>query len=222
MSSAVRFALTLLAAVVVLVGGLYVVGVVNPVPAPPVGGDVLGPDNGEPVDDYLARAEQSLSGPDTVRWALISLTQVQSLGRGWELTTTQPSMLLSQNIFNVPIERVQTPTVRPATGNTEESFHWSQQIAAQQVISRSDGTERAQRVGEVAAARLRAGCDCLIGLVVRDRLSVLRQVAAEPGVRAVEALPDDAEAGLFTVVPLQPSMVTIVEPLPDDGPVPAV
>ncbi|WP_028462833.1 hypothetical protein [Nocardia sp. 348MFTsu5.1] len=221
MSSAVRTAVVLLAAVSVLVGGLYLVGVVNPVPKPPVTGDVLGPENSEPVADYLARAEKSLSGPDTDRWALISLRQAQSLDDGWALTATQPSMLLSQNIFNVPIERVQTPSVRAATGNTEDSFHWSQQIAAQQVTSRSDATERARQVGAVAAARLRAGCECLIGLVVRDRLSVLRQIAAEPGVRAVEALPDDAAAGLFAVIPLQPSMVTIVEPLPDDGPVPA-
>lgn len=221
MSSAVRNALGLLAVIAALAAGLFVVGVVNPVPKPVVTDDVLGPDNGEQVAGYLARAQESLSGPDTERWALISLSQTNSLDQGWELGTAYPSMLLSQNIFNVQIDRVQTPTVRAATGNTEDSFYWSTQIAAEQVIVRSTGTTRAEQVGAVAAARLRAGCSCLIGLVVRDRLAVLQQVAGAPGVRAVEALPDDAGAGMFSVIPLLPSMVDVVEPVPDDGPIPA-
>jgi hypothetical protein len=218
--SAVRTALGLLAVVVVLVAGLYVVGVANPVPKPVVTDDVLGPDNGEVVADYLTRAQESLSGPDNDRWALISLSQPDALDEGWALATGYPSMLLSQNIFNVQIDRVQTPTVRAATGNTEDSFYWSEQIAAEQVIVRSTGTDRAEQVGEVAAGRLRAGCTCLIGLVVRGRLGVLQQVAGAPGVRAVQALPEDAGAGMFTVIPLLPSMVDVVEPVPDDGPIP--
>jgi hypothetical protein len=220
MNAAVRNTVAVLSAAALLVAGLYVVGVVNPVPKPPVTGDVLGPENGQAVDDYLALADESLSGPDTERWALISLSQVQTLDDGWALASTYPSMLLSQNIFNVPIDRVQTPTVQAATGNTEGSFRWSEQIAAELVIERSVATDRAKQVAQVAAARLQAGCACMIGLVVRERLSVLQQVAAAPGVRAVQALPDDAKSGLFSVIPLLPSVVTVVEPVPDDGPLP--
>ncbi len=208
----------------VLVAGLYVVGRLNPVPAPVIAGDVLGPDNGEEVSAYLVRAEASLSGADDERWALISLASPMETMAVWSLTqnvSTPALSILSQSIFNVPIDRVQTPTVAVPSGNTESSFIASSQVAAESVRQRSTGTERARAVGEVAAARLRAGCVCVIGVVVRASLDRLRTLAETSQVRAVQALPADASAGLFSVVPLLPTMTTVVAPTPDDGPIPA-
>ncbi|ORM33620.1 hypothetical protein BFL43_13230 [Williamsia sp. 1135] len=210
----------------VLVAGLYVVGRLNPVPAPVITGDVLGPDNGEEVSAYLVRAEASLSGADDERWALISLVDPMETVDVWSLTqnTSMPrnaSTSLSQSIFNVPIDRVQTPTVAVPSGNTESSFIASSQVAAVSVLQRSTGTERARAVGDVAAARLRAGCVCVIGVVVRASLDRLRTLAEMSQVRAVQALPADASSGLFSVVPLLPTMTTVVAPTPDDGAIPA-
>jgi hypothetical protein len=221
---AVRTAVAVVATLVVVLGGLYVVGRLNPAPTPPVGTDVLGPDNGEQVSDYVARSGQSLdgsTGSDGDRWALISLTGPVDVAAAWQLTGARPPVMVSQNIFNVPIERVQTPTVIVPTGNTEASFSASVQVASQAVVARAPTTPRAQQVGEVAALRLRSSCVCLIGIVVRADLEQLRSLADQPGVRAVQALPADARGGLFTVVPLPPTATTVVAPAPDDGPVPA-
>ncbi|MBA4022481.1 MAG: hypothetical protein C0482_08955 [Gordonia sp.] len=232
MNSATRIASAAVVVVGLLVAGLYVVGRLNPVPAPVIAGDVLGPDNGEEVSAYLARAEASLNGSGDARWALVSLVVPMQTVDVWSLTqnTSMPlntstprnaSTSLSQSIFNVPIDRVQTPTVAVPSGNTESSFIASSQVAAESVLARSTGTERARTVGEVAAGRLRAGCACVVGVVVRAPLDRLRTLAEMSQVRAVQALPADASAGLFSVVPLLPAMTTVVAPTPDDGPIPA-
>jgi hypothetical protein len=211
------------AALVFVVGGLYMVGRLNPAPTAPVRTDVLGPDNGEQVAAYVARAAQTLepAGGDAPRWALISLSAPVDVATGWRLTGARPSVMVSQNIFNVPIERVQTPTVLVPSGNTEASFTASVQVAAQAVVARAATTPRAQQVNNVAERRLRSSCVCLIGLVVRTDIGQLRWIADQPGIRAVQALPADAVGGLFTVVPLLPTATTAVAPAPDDGPVPA-
>lgn len=210
----------LVVALGVIVAGLYVVGRLNPAPTRPIGGDVLGPENGEQVDAYQARAEESLSGSDDERWGLISLVAPMTSADVWSLTQQSPTML-SQSVFNVSIDRVQTPTAIVPSGNTEESFVAASQVAAEVVVRRSTGTERARAVGQVAAARLRDGCVCVVGVVVRARAERLRALAGAPEVRAVQALPADASAGLFAVVPLLPAMATVVGPTPDDGPIPA-
>ncbi|OZG28318.1 hypothetical protein BH683_014935 [Williamsia sp. 1138] len=226
MNSATRIASAAVVVVGLLVAGLYVVGRLNPVPAPVIAGDVLGPDNGEEVSAYLARAEASLNGSGDARWALVSLVVPMQTVDVWSLTQHTPMQkaapsMMSQSIFNVPIDRVQTPTVAVPSGNTESSFIASSQVAAESVLARSTGTERARTVGEVAAGRLRAGCACVVGVVVRAPLDRLRTLAEMSQVRAVQALPADASAGLFSVVPLLPAMTTVVAPTPDDGPIPA-
>lgn len=138
----------------------------------------------------------------------------------WSLTQQSPTML-SQSVFNVSIDRVQTPTAIVPSGNTEASFDAASQVAAEVVVRRSSGTERARAAGQVAAERLRDGCVCVVGVVVRARIERLRALAGAPEVRAVQALPADASAGLFAVVPLLPAMTTVVGPTPDDGPIPA-
>lgn len=219
MNSVARRALVAVLAAGLFVAGLYVVGRLNPVPAPAITGDVLGPDNGEQVTAYLDRADASLAGPGGERWALVSLVEATTPNAVWALTQNVPTSL-SQSIFNVPIDRVQTPTVAVPSGNTEASFLASSAVAAESVLRRSTGTDRARAVGEVASARLRAGCACVVGVVVRAPLDRLRMLAEASQVRAVQALPADASAGLFSVVPLLPTMTTVVAPAPDDGPIP--
>ena len=224
MKAVVRTTVVAIAVLVLVVAGLYVVGRLNPAPTAPVTTDILGPENGEQVSDYVERAAGSLVGstsPDSARWALVSLSAPVDVGVAWDMLGSRPRVMLSQNIFNVPIDRVQTPTVVVPTGNTRDSFAASVQVGAQAVLSRPPGTPRAQRVNEVAARRLRSSCSCLIGIVVRADLGQLRSIAGEPGVRAVQALPPDALAGLFTVIPLLPSATTVVGPGPDDGEVPS-
>ena len=57
-----------------------------PRPAP-VGSDTLGPDNGEVVADYLARAADSLTEAeadgDLEHWGLVSFTDAVGLDRCW-------------------------------------------------------------------------------------------------------------------------------------------
>lgn len=219
MNSTARIASVVVLVLGLLVAGLYVVGRLNPVPAPAITGDVLGPDSGEQVSAYLTRAEASLTGPDDDRWALVSLAAPMTPKDVWSLTQSAPTSL-SQSIFNVPIDGVQTPTVAVPSGNTEASFVASSQVAAEVVLQRSTGTDRAVAVGEVAAGRLRTDCGCVVGVVVRAELDRLRTLGDSPGVRAVQALPPDASAGLFSVVPLLPTMTTVVAPTPDDGPIP--
>ena len=224
MNVAARTTVVAVTFLVLVVGGLYAVGRLNPAPTTPVRTDILGPENGEQVSDYIARATRSLVGTtpsDSPRWALASLSAPVSVGAAWDLVGSRPRVMLSQNIFNVPIDRVQTPTVVVPTGNTSESFAASVQAGAQAVMSRTPGTPRAQQVNEVATRRLQSNCSCLIGIVVRADLGQLRSIAGEPGVRAVEALPPDALAGLFTIIPLLTSATTVVGPGPDDGEVPA-
>lgn len=220
MNAAARTAISVVAVVGLIVAGLYVVGRLNPAPAPPVNGDVLGPDNGEQVTGYLARSEESLTGPDDERWALVSLVAPNSSAAVWSLMQQTPTMV-SQTIFNVPIDGVQTPTAIVPGGNTEESFVASSQAAAEVVVRRSTGTDRAAAVGQVAAQRLRQGCACVVGVVIRATLDRLRALMDDSRVRAVQALPGDASGGLFAVVPLLPTMTTVVGPTPDDGPIPA-
>ncbi|GAA5058939.1 hypothetical protein [Nocardia callitridis] len=178
--------------------------------------DQLGPDRTEPVADYLARSNDSLIGTDDEQhWALVSFTealapqQIPEYGAGTRI---------AQVLHRVSIPRVQTPLV---TVSVPEG-------AAAAVASAADAAwllprpvdDRAAAILDVSAARLRAGCECTVGLVVRAPLPQLRNVAARYGVRAVQALPADAAAGYFGVVPLLPEYVDVVRPGPDDGDVP--
>ena len=59
--------------IALVVGGLAVVGHLNPQRQLRVGTDRLGPESGEQVTDYLARAEASLLGNDAEpRWGSVS------------------------------------------------------------------------------------------------------------------------------------------------------
>ncbi|WP_280487720.1 hypothetical protein REK76_08650 [Nocardia farcinica] len=219
-----------------LVGFFAVLGVLVPPRESGVGTDRLGPEHGEAVADYRARARQSLDGADTAeRWALVSFTAPLPPG---QLTGLGAGLRIAQVLYQVPMPRVRTPlTVVPVPAGAAAVLASAEAAASQlrdaldpdtidpkaldpDTIDRNTADERYRRVLGVAAQRLTDGCACAVGVVVRGPLDRLRTLAENPAVRAVEALPADAIAGRFGVVPLLPEHVDVVAPGPDDGPIP--
>ncbi|AVH24400.1 hypothetical protein C5E43_02795 [Nocardia cyriacigeorgica] len=207
------------AGVVVVV--LIAVGAMQPPRSEGVSTDRLGPEQGESVADYLARARDSLSGTDVAEhWALVSFTEYQTPQRLPELAG---GLRIGRVLYQVPLPRVQTQLVTVQVPATEEVVLRSAEDAAWQLLDqlrRGSVDERTEKIITVSAARLRDGCACAVGLVVRGTLDQLRNLAARNGIRAVQALPADAVAGAFAVVPLPPDATGVVGPAPDDGPVP--
>ena len=209
-------------AVALVVGTLAVIGHLNPQRQLGVSTDRLGPDSGERVADYLARARTSLdsgtdSAPDEPRWGSVSFDR--------ELTTQQAYAIadgvrISQVIFRVPLERVQTPILTVGVPGSERSVSNSAARAASEVQDSFTTSSRQAQIAAVSRNRLLGGCACVVTVVVRGTQPELSEVAGRPGVRSVEALPPDAVSGKFAVEPLLPEYVDIVAPLPDDGPVP--
>ncbi|WP_327140939.1 hypothetical protein [Nocardia sp. NBC_01327] len=183
-----------------------------------ISSDRLGPENSEPVAEYLARARNTLAGSDTdAHWALLSFTAGIGADRIPEFAG---ELRVSEALYHVPIDRVATPIVQiplPAGGPVAVA---SQRAAAGTVWAMSADSDRAERVRRVTYARLSADCPCLVGLVAQATLPQLRNLAALPGVRAIEALPADASAGVFALSPLLPEQQDLADFGPDDGPVP--
>jgi hypothetical protein len=205
------------AAVVAVAAAVIVAGEIGTPRPMAVDTDQLGPAPGTSVADYLARARASLSdsGSDAPRWALLSL-------RG-EITPAAAADLagdtrVSQVIYHVPLDRVQTPLAPVVVPDGRAAILASAADATSLLLSTPTADDRADRVLAVAAGRIRAGCACVLALVLRAGPDRLRALAAAPPVRAVQALPADAVR--FGVTPLLPSQTTLVDPEPDDGPVP--
>ncbi|MEV0342350.1 hypothetical protein AB0H49_25315 [Nocardia sp. NPDC050713] len=207
---------------VAVIGFMAVLGALNPPRELGVGTDRLGPDRAEPVADYLVRARDSLSGSDTEQhWALVSFTEPIA---PQAIPAHSGGLRIGQVLHRVPIPRVQTPLVAVQVPAGDAGAVASADAAAWQLLAQLEQTgpidERYTRVMTVAISRLRAGCACTVGLVVRGTLPELRNLAAANGIRAVEALPADAVAGHFAVNPLLPEHTETVVPGPDDAPVP--
>ncbi|MFB8004586.1 hypothetical protein [Nocardia sp. NPDC056000] len=180
--------------------------------------DRLGPENSEPVDGYLARARDTLSGGDTAEhWALISFTEGISADH---LPEYSGGLRISDAIYHVAIDRVATPVLDIPLPAGEAAALGSQRSAAAAVAVAQAYNDRDVRTNAVVAARLRANCPCLVSLVVHGNLEQLRNLAARPGIRAVEALPADASAAVFAIAPLLPEQRDLADAGPNDGPVP--
>ncbi|MBF6471506.1 MULTISPECIES: hypothetical protein [Nocardia] len=207
----------LLGAAVVALGALvFALGALNPPYRAPVSTDRLGPDRGEQVADYLARSGDSLNAQDDEQhWALVSFTEPLVPE---QIPAHSGSLRIAQVLYRVPIPRVQTPLVVVPVPEGIAAAVDSAPYAAWLLPRPAD--DRSARVVEVSAARLRGGCACVVGLVVRGTPAQLRNLAAQNGIRAVQALPADAVAGSFAVAPLLPDYRDVVLPGPDDGPVP--
>ncbi|WP_157556173.1 hypothetical protein [Nocardia acidivorans] len=206
---------TVVAALVILI---LVLGWAIPPRAAIISTDRLGPENNEPVPEYLARAGDTLGGNDVAgHWALISFTAGISADR---IPEYSGGLRISDAIYHVAIDRVATPVIDMPLPAGEAVATASQRSAAAAVRATPAYDDRGMRTNAVVAARLAANCPCLVGLVVYGTLPDLRNLAAHPGVRAVEALPADASAAVFAIAPLLPEHQTLAGPGPNDGPVP--
>ncbi|MFD0362467.1 hypothetical protein ACFQZZ_13555 [Nocardia sp. GCM10030253] len=213
-----RRAIAVAVAAVGLVTLMAVLGKLNPPVPSGVSTDRLGPERGEPVAEYLARADDSLSGSDTdEHWALVSFTETLTPDR---IPAHSGGLRIAQVIHQAQIPRVQTPLVTVQVPAGDAVAVASADNAAWQLLAQPVSDERFARIVAISAARLRAGCACTVGLVVRGTLPNLRVLATQNGIRAVQALPSDAVSGRFAVVPLLPDQTGLVLPGPDDGPLP--
>ncbi|WP_067829982.1 hypothetical protein [Nocardia inohanensis] len=208
-----------IAAIAVL---LVVLDIVLGVAIPPRPGviatDRLGPDYGERIEEYLVRARNSLQGNDTgLHWALISLTERVTADR---VPGYAAGHRISEVDYHVAIDRVATPIVSIGVPAGEAAAVRSIDSAGYIVEYPPVPAGRQADVQKVVAARLHAHCACVVGIVVHATLPDLRNLAAQPGVRVVEALPPDASAGVFAVSPLLPEYSATVTAPVDDGPVP--
>ncbi|GAB2672732.1 hypothetical protein [Nocardia goodfellowii] len=204
---------------------MFALGTLHPPRPLGVGTDRLGPERGEAVSDYLARARVSLDGTDAQEhWALVSFTTELPPAA---IPAHSGGIRIGQVLHRVPIPRVQTPivTVGVPAGDavavaSADNAAWQLQAQLDRDVTLGVLGDRGLRATSVSIARLRAGCACTVGLVVRGTLTELRNLATGNDIRAVEALPADAVDGHFAVTPLLPAHTGTVGPAPDDGPVP--
>ncbi|MFQ6326309.1 hypothetical protein ACLMAL_09235 [Nocardia sp. CWNU-33] len=211
-------ALAVAAAAVGLVAVMAVLGALRPPVPSGVATDRLGPERGEPVAEYLARAHDSLTGTDTdEHWALVSFTETLTPE---QIPAHSGGLRIAQVIHQVQISRVHAPMVAVAVPAGDAVAVASADNAAWQLLAPLVSDERSAHLVALSAARLRAHCACTVGLVVRGRLPHLRDLSVQNGIRAVQALPPDAVSGSFAVVPLLPDQHDVVLPGPDDGPLP--
>ncbi len=205
-------------ALVIVLVVVVVLGWARPPRPGVIGTDRLGPDSGERVADYLDRAGASLAGGDTdPRWALVTLRTG---------TTTDgvigivAGLRVSQVLYHVPLDRVYTPVITVPVPEGAAAVRAAQPAAAGAMDHVRTDDDRSQRIAAVSAARLHAGCACVVNLVVRGTLARLRGLAAHDAIRSVQTLPPDASAGAFAVLPLVPEQLDAAVPGPDDGVVP--
>lgn len=200
---------------------VVVLGIRYPPAADGVATDRLGPETAESIAGYLDRAHDSLSGPDDGdRWALVSFTEYRPAAA---LPGQLTGVRVNQALYQVPLPRVATPLVAVQVPDSPAALTRSGDDAAWRLADRrryaADGTRGAQ-ILDTSIARLRTGCACAPGALVRAPLPALRELADRPGIRAVQALPVDAVAERFALAPLLPDSGDPVVPPPDDGPVP--
>ncbi|MTE13983.1 hypothetical protein GLP40_14550 [Nocardia sp. CT2-14] len=197
---------------------IVVLGWAIPPRAAIISTDRLGPESGEPVVHYLDRARTSLQGTDSdSHWALLSFTEAITADR---IPEFGGGLRISEIDYHVAVDRVATPIIAIGVPEGDAVAVASVKSAAAQMESTPTYDDRSTRVKNLVAARLRAGCACVVGVVLQAPLSKLRTLATHPGTRVVEALPADASAAVFAVSPLLPEQVDSAGPIPDDGPVP--
>lgn len=201
-----------------VIGALAVIGHLNPVRQSIVSTDRLGPDSGEQVAEYLARAEESLRSEATEpRWGSVSFDRELTAE---QVRTVADGVRISQVLVRVPLDRVQTPILTVGVPGSERSVLNSTARAASLAAASFGVGDRQAQIAAVSQRRLLDGCACVVTVVVRGTPAELTELAGRPDVRAVQALPPDAVSGKFAVEPLLPEYVDVVGPLPDDGLVP--
>jgi hypothetical protein len=203
----------LVGCVVALLLTAWYLGVREP-PSPagsPTGTVRLGPEPGEDVAGYLARVPATLPPPGVAVPALVQLATVAG-------TTPRTA------VFRVSLPRVQTALrfVGLEPGVPIDIALDSARVRAEQAAG-ADAGRLPGRVGVVAAVEATElaspSCRCVLALLVDGDGAALAAVAARPRVRAVEGAPAGTVEPALS--PLLPEQARRVEPVADDGPVPA-
>lgn len=210
-----------------------------------VGGDGGGAGEGTGENHDNDDDTVSTQDPDASRWALVSAAQAWTVAEAEAVARDLPRV--SGMIVQVPVEGVAMPVTtvilaEPVAGEVSRAEVFDRSLArltdgrggapsepgggesvGPAPGARSTGTDsgRAAATAQLTSARIGAGEPAVIALLVRGRPAQLRAVAEQPGVRAVEALPEDAVWGRFAVRPLLPQQIDTASPLPDSAPVPA-
>ena len=207
--------------------------------------DALGPEPGERVDDYLARAAASVvdvggggdddnnygTGREAPRWALVTAGAAWTATEAADVARGLPRV--SGLYVQIPVDGVAMPVTavtvaEPVVGEPGRAtvFGRGLEQAAVRLANGSPGdhgapgADRAAATAGLTASRIRAGAPAIIALLARGTTGQLRALADHPRVRAVEALPPDAVWDRFAVRPLQPQQLDVASPLPDTAPVP--
>jgi len=192
-------------------------------PPAATGAERLGPEFGEPVADYLQRAARSLPlSSEDEAWALVQPSGYLDPSGATDLVR---GTRLSAVVFRVPLPGVQTalvardlPGQRPAA-ELGTAMREAAQDRARAAAQAPPGSRRAA-AAITEAARLQAGCTCVLALLVWADGDTLRELAGRPGVRAVHAASPGTPRQELAVSPLLPEQPDVVGPVPDDGPVP--
>ena len=149
-----------------------------------INGDVLGRDSGEPLEDYITRAEASLEEAPAGKNAFALVTFPTPLGPAdasaalEDIGRVNAMILLSAAPISLP---------EPVAGDTRED-----------VFDRH--LDRLQRsfegIGEISTPRE------INSVIVWDDGEALRDLSTDPAVMSVEVLPPDAGWGHFGVRPV--------------------
>jgi hypothetical protein len=214
-------AAAVVALIVVTLAVAYAAGSQDTPPTAPYDVQRLGPEPGERVADYLPRAAATLPAPGAGPvWALVQLADPVDTAAAATLVS---GVRLSRVVFRVPLPRVQTalvtrelPGQRPA-----DELADAQRFAADDrdaAAARASGA-RAVAVAAAEADALRAGCACVLAMLVSADGPALVALASHPGVRAVHAATPATPLPAVALSPLLPEQTDVAGPVPDDGPI---
>lgn len=194
----------------------------EPGPPPLPGVERLGPEPGEPVAGYLPRAAASLPARGTgPAWALVQLEDHLDVVTAAALTQ---DVRLSRVVLRVPLPRVQTALLTRSVAGQRPAVEIAAAMRAavgdRQAVAVQATSGRAGEVAAAEAGRLRAGCSCVVALLVRGDRAALERLATRSQVRAVHAARVGTPPQGLALAPLLPEQRKAAGPVPDDGPVP--
>jgi hypothetical protein len=179
----------------------------------------LGPRDGELVSEYVARTRAALAGRHDREptYALVAtdryLTPAQVPG-------ALPGAPVVRALVRVPLPRVQTRLFEIPARTSADITGGMGAAAGQlddEVRSGRAGDAVAVAVARAQAERLRQGCACVLGAVVRATPDALARLSRAPAVRAVEPAPPGEPLARLAFAPLLPEQTHRVAPPPDDG-----
>lgn len=193
----------------------------------------LGPESGEDVTAYLARAAVVPDPADPApRFALVQFDAGLTPAAAAPVVGNGGDVSALRAVVRVPLPRVQTALrevdLQPAPPGAalRAALTTAAGQATQDATVAAPGTRRAAVAEAEAAALGRPDCACLVAVVVRVAPAGVPELRTRPGVRAVQVAPPGAARSRLAVSPLLPDQGPgradgpVVGPVPDDGPVP--